>query len=167
MRCDECGASLPGEERCLDRFHALLAAEVYNAELARMHGLTVLTYYTQHPSRAKPWLQVANYAVLRRAFGEGRDWLATLREGNTHANVARLKATVGPTMPPWVVTAPVAGELTVVDVDPVAPLGQAEQVLAWARSVAERRVLPSAMPQAGESGTKRRAAGARTVRRGR
>jgi hypothetical protein len=167
MQCDECGASLPDDEGCLERFHALLAAEVYNAELARMHGLTVLTYYTQHPSRAKPWLQVANYAVLRRAFGEGRDWLATLREGNTHANVARLKATVGPIMPPWVVTAPVAGELTAADVDPAAPSGQAEQVLAWARSVAERRVLPSAMPQVEGSGTAGRPGGGRAARRGR
>jgi hypothetical protein len=27
MRCVECGAELTGAETCLDRFHALLAAE--------------------------------------------------------------------------------------------------------------------------------------------
>ena len=27
MECGECGAVLPGEETCLERFHALLAAE--------------------------------------------------------------------------------------------------------------------------------------------
>ncbi len=44
MRCDDCGAEPSGEETCLDRFHALLAAEVDNEELRRMHGPTVLTY---------------------------------------------------------------------------------------------------------------------------
>jgi hypothetical protein len=48
--CAECGASLPGGETCRDRFHALLAAEAENVDLARIHGLTVLTYHLQHPS---------------------------------------------------------------------------------------------------------------------
>ncbi len=43
-------------------------------------------------------------------------------------------------MPPWVVTRPVAGELTVADVDPEAPSGQADAVFAWTQSVAEERV---------------------------
>ena len=44
-------------------------------------------------------------------------------------------------MPAWVITRPIAGELTVTTVSPEAPSGQAEQVLAWARSVAEHRFL--------------------------
>jgi hypothetical protein len=49
MHCSECGADLPGEETCLDRFHALLAAEKPGNEAAQMHGLTVLTFMVQHP----------------------------------------------------------------------------------------------------------------------
>jgi hypothetical protein len=44
-------------------------------------------------------------------------------------------------MPPEIVTRPVPGELTVADIDPDAPPGHAERVLAWARSVATSRVL--------------------------
>lgn len=149
MRCAECGAVLPGDESCLDRFHALLAAEVDNRELARMHGLTVLTYHVQHPSRTKPWIQVAGYAALRRAFNEGQDWLQVLREENQQARVNRLKASVGATMPPGIATGPVEGELTVAAVDPTAPSGQAEIVLAWARSVAAGRVSNSAAASTG------------------
>ena len=148
MECAECGATLPGAETCEERFHALLAAEQYNAELFRMHGLTVLTYHLQHPSRTKPWYQAAGYDTMRRSFGEGRDWWEVLsegrRRGTAEREVARWKDAYkasGATMPPWVVTRPVPGELTVADVDPLAPSGQAEQVLAWARSVAEGRVL--------------------------
>ena len=42
MRCAECGADLPGDETCQDRFHALLLAEQHSREAAEMHGLTVL-----------------------------------------------------------------------------------------------------------------------------
>ena len=34
MRCAECGADLPGEESCIGRFHALLAAEWEHPEAA-------------------------------------------------------------------------------------------------------------------------------------
>jgi hypothetical protein len=144
MTCDECGARLPGAATCLEHFHALLAAEWNNAELARMHGLTVLTYHVQHPSRTKPWYQVYGYPVLRRIFGQGEDWWVVLSEGTSRERqerVTRLKATAPTTLPPWVVTRPVAGELTVLAVSADAPAGQAEQVLAWARSVAEARAL--------------------------
>lgn len=63
MECAECGAMLPGDETCQDRFHALLAAEVRNPELLHVHGLTVLTYHLQHPSLTKPWYQAACRSV--------------------------------------------------------------------------------------------------------
>lgn len=150
MECTECGAVLPGEEACQDRFHALLAAEHHNQELLQMHGLTVLTYHLQHPSLTKPWYQAAGYDAMRRSFGQGRDWLEVLmegrRSGTAERDVTRWKAeyrSYGTTMPPWVVTRPVPGELTVADVDAEAPSGQTEAVLAWGRSVAEGRVRRS------------------------
>ena len=45
MRCTGCGAELPGEEACMARYLALLAAEQHHPEAARMHGLFVLAYY--------------------------------------------------------------------------------------------------------------------------
>jgi len=147
MECRECGAALPGDETCQDRFHALLVAEQHNAELARMHGLTVLTYHLQHPSLTKAWYQAAGYDTMRRGFGQGRDWWEALsegrRRGTAEQEAARWKdayKAAGATMPPWVVTRPVASELTVADVDPAAPSGQADAVIAWGRSVAEERV---------------------------
>ena len=148
MRCVECGAEIAGDETCLARFHSLLAAEVDNEELRGMHGLTVLTYYLQHPSLTKPWYQLFGSRVFQRVFGQGEDWGDVLME--THpsrigrradAAVARLKAASGPTMPDWVVSRPIAGELTIAAIDPDAPPGAAQQVRAWARSVAEHRFL--------------------------
>lgn len=144
MECNECGAVLPGDETCLDRFHALLAAEQHNAELFRMHGLTVLTYHVQHPSLTKPWYQAAGYDVMRRSFGQGRDWREVLGEGRQYlhsASFQQWKRNYGPTMAPEIVTTPVPGEMTVADVDLDAPGSQAAAVLAWGRSVAEGRVL--------------------------
>ena len=58
MRCVECGADLPGDETCEDRFHALLLAEQHSREAAEMHGLTVLMYHFQHPLSGKTtWTQ--------------------------------------------------------------------------------------------------------------
>src|SRR5689334_967870 len=116
MECAECGATLPGEETCQDRFHAVLAAEWHNPELARMHGLTVLTYHVQHPSLTKPWYQAAAYDALRRSFGEGRDWSDVLMEGRREGTAQRRvkawkQAYAGSTMPPEVVTSPVPGEM--------------------------------------------------------
>lgn len=136
-----------GGETCLERFHALLGAESHSPEAAQMHGLTVLTFHIQHPSLTKPWYQAAGYSTMRRIFGEGRegrDWLGALTEGGMRErqrNVARWKAAYGAEMPPWVATGPVAGEMTVADIDPLTPPGHAERVLAWARSVAVSRVL--------------------------
>ncbi|HEX2282781.1 MAG TPA: DUF5946 family protein [Thermomicrobiales bacterium] len=148
MRCGECGAETAGDETCLARFHSLLAAEVDNEELRRMHGLTVLTYHLQHPSLTKPWFQLFGADVFRRVFGQGEDWGSVLME--THPRRigrradladARLKAAGGPTMPGWVVSHPIAGELTIATIDPGASPGPVQQILAWARSVAEYRVL--------------------------
>jgi hypothetical protein len=144
MTCAECGAELPDGESCLDRFHALLAAEHHNAELLRMHGLSVLTYHLQHPSLTKPWYQAAGYDVMRRSFGQGRDWFEVLQEGRgyLHSNgFQQWKRNYGSTLAPEIVTQPVPGELTVFCVDLEAPSGQTEQVLAWGRSVAQGRVL--------------------------
>jgi hypothetical protein len=156
MRCAECGADPPGEATCLDCFHAFLAAETDNAELRGMHGLTVLTYHLQHPSLTKPWYQVYGKDVMRRVFGDGEEWGDVLME--THpgrigrradAEVARIKAAGGSTMPEWVIIGPIAGELAVTTVSPEAPARQAEQILAWARSVAERRFLEVRRPDSG------------------
>ena len=148
MRCEECGADIPGDETCLGRFHVLLAAEIDNEELRGMHGLTVLTYHMQHPSLTKPWYQLFGARVLQRVFGRGEDWGDVLMETHPRRNgrradaaVARLKAAAGPTMPDWVVSHPIAGELTIATIDPGASPGPAQQVLAWARSVAEQRYL--------------------------
>lgn len=149
MQCPECGAELPGDETCLSRFHELLAAETHNDELRQMHGLTVLTYHLQHPSLTKPWYQLYGAEVMPRIFGNGEDWLTVLLAGHPRGvgrrqsakAVAELKARGGAEMPDWVITTPISGELTVNAVDPDAPSGQSEQVLAWAQSVAEHRYL--------------------------
>ena len=144
MICVECGADLPGDDGCRDRFHELLAAEVHSEEARQMHGLTVLMYHVQHPSLTKPWYQVAAYDGLRRIFGEGRsgeDWLEVMRYEWSQSNVKDIKAAGPSVMPPEVVTSPVAGEMTIADIDPAIPPGHSERVLAWARSVARRRVL--------------------------
>lgn len=171
MRCPECGADLPGEEACEGRFGSLLAAEVVNEELARLHGLTVLTHHPQHPSRTRPWYQMAGVTIMRRVFDRGDDWpealAATLarvggfdrernrwrqvgaRKGWEHAlNERRVAA--GREMPAWVITEPIPGEVTVGAVDPDAPFGQTRQVWAWARSVAEHRILGRAGPPTDE-----------------
>lgn len=149
MQCQECGAELPTTGACIDRFHALLAAEAHNDELRRMHGLTVLTYYLQHPSLTKPWYQHYGRETMRRIFGQGEDWQAVLLESHPRgvgrqqsaAAIARLKAAGPKTMPDWVVTGPVPGELTVFSVDPEAASGQGGQIMVWARSVAVNRFL--------------------------
>jgi hypothetical protein len=149
LRCQERGADPPGTETCRDRFHALLAGEAGNAELRQMHGLTVLTYYLQHPSLTKPWYQVNGAKVMRRVFGQGENWFDVLLEAHprgvgrrqSDAAVRRLKAMAGPAMPDWVITHPILGERTVVSVDLDAAVGQAESVMSWARSVAEHRFL--------------------------
>jgi hypothetical protein len=149
MRCEECGADVPGDEPCLDRFHALLVAEVENDELRRMHGLSVLTYHLQHPSLTKPWFQIAGAETMRRVFVEGEDWSSVLMEVHPRgigrrrsaAAVARFKAASGAIMPDWVISGPIPGELTIADIDLTATAGQADEVLNWARSVADCRLL--------------------------
>jgi len=148
MRCEECGAEFSGDETCLARFHALLAAEVDNEELRQMHGLTVLTYHLQHSTLTKPWYQNFGAGVLQRVFGQGDDWGEVLMETHPRrigrqadAVIARLKAAGGSAMPNWVVTHPIAGELTIATIDPDPSPGPAQQILAWARSVAEHRYL--------------------------
>ncbi len=114
-----------------------------------MHGLTVLTYYLQHPSLCKPWYQVSGRETMRRIFGRGEDWQTVLLEGHPRgvgrqqsaAILARRKAAGPAEKPDWVITHPISGELTVESIDPNGPSGQGDQVLAWARSVAEHRFL--------------------------
>lgn len=149
MRCHECGAGLPGEESCPDRFHRLLAAEAENAELRQMHGLTVLTWHLQHPSLTRPWFQISGAEVMTRVFGQGEDWGSVLLENHPRGvgrkqsarAIAELKARGPAEMPDWVVTTPLPGELTLTAVNLDTASGQREQVLAWARSVAEHRYL--------------------------
>ncbi len=113
-----------------------------------MHGLPVLTYYLQHPALTKPWYQRGAARVMQRVFAEGEHWGDVLMETHPRgigrradAAVARLKAAGGPDMPDWVVSHPIAGELTVTSIDAEAASGQAARIEQWARSVAEHRVL--------------------------
>lgn len=145
-RCPECGATLADGAACIDRFHAVLAAEAHNDALRGMHGLTVLTYHLQHPSLTRPWYQVAGREMMRRIFGQGEDWRSVLREEHPRgagrkraaAAIAARKAAGPDSMPDWVIAEPVAGEMTILAVDPEAPSAQIE---AWARSVAIHRYL--------------------------
>jgi hypothetical protein len=142
MKCAECGAEWPGEDGCRERFHELLAAEVNSVEAQRMHGLTVLTYHTQHPSLTKPWYQVTAYEGMRRIFGEGRagdDWLQIMRYEWTQSSVKKIKAAGPAEMPPDIRTEPVEGEMTIANIEPSTPPDFEEKVLAWARSVARGR----------------------------
>jgi len=113
-----------------------------------MHGLTVLTYYLQHPALTKPWYQRFAARVMQRVFEQGEPWADVLLETHPRgigrradAAVARLKAAGGTDMPGWVVGHPIAGELTVTSIDPGSTSGQAARIEQWARSVAEHRVL--------------------------
>jgi hypothetical protein len=114
-----------------------------------MHGLTVLTYYLQHPSLTKPWFQVYGAEVMRRVFAGGEDWRGVLMEVHprgvgrrrSEAAVARIKTASGATMPDWVIAHPIQDELTVADIDPAATAGQGNKILTWARSVAVCRYL--------------------------
>ena len=151
MRCEECGADLPHDETCAGRFETLLAADFGGvAEAFDVHGLTVLTYQLQHPSGVKPWYLAFGYDLMRRIFGQGEDWRQALTEVRQNkADVARWKMMVT-SIPPEVVMHPVPGEVTIADIDPAAPAGHADRVLAWARSVAEKRA------RVGDTGVRRR-----------
>lgn len=139
--CVECGADLPGAETCFDRFHAVLAADHEGIpEAFAAHGLFVMTYHGQHPSRVKPWLWAAHRERMREIFGRGRDWRVVLAENRRPGVVDRLKlATMAEETP--VVGEPIVGELTIAEIDPAIPPGHVERVEAWARSVAEHRFL--------------------------
>lgn len=140
---------MPAGATCIEQFHALLAAEATNDELRRMHGLTVMTYFLQHPSLSKPWYQVWGRETTRRIFGQGEDWRTVLLEEHPRgvgrqraaAMTAARKAAGPAAMPDWVIAKPISGELTIRAVDPDAAAGQEAQVLAWARSVARHRYL--------------------------
>lgn len=152
MRCEECGAGCASAETCSDLFHALLAAEAENAALRQMHGMTVMTYFLQHPSLTKPWHQVRGREVMRRIFGQGEAWESVLLEihprgvgrRRSAAAVAKLKSAGPAEMPAWVIARPIPGELTVASIDLSAARDEKAQILAWARSAAEHRFLDDA-----------------------
>jgi hypothetical protein len=114
-----------------------------------MHGLTVLTYYLQHPLLTKPWFQISGAETMRRVFAGGEDWSGVLMEMHplgvgrrrSAARVARIKSVSGAIMPDWVIAYPIQGELTIADIDPTATADQADEILDWARSLAECRYL--------------------------
>ncbi len=164
MRCPECGAELPGEEKCVDRFHLLLAAEQHHPEASAMHGLFVLTFHAQHPSSSKPWVRAAQRECLREIFGEGVDWREVLSWPEDRArrqeagDRAKRRFARAPETPK--VGRPVLGEVTVADLgtpgSPGYPSEYPARVEEWARSVAEHRVL------AGRQGTFRERLPSRT-----
>jgi hypothetical protein len=142
MHCAECGAELPGDETCLDRFHALLAAEKPGNEAAQMHGLTVLTFMVQHPvsGNTPAWYAAAGRMMLHEMFGKGRGPVAVLAEMRQRTQAddwrERVTAAYAPGPP-----GPVPGETTVAALDPAVPPGHAARVVAWAWSVAQARGL--------------------------
>ncbi len=152
MHCTECGADLPGEETCLDRFHALLAAEKPGNEAAQMHGLTVLTFMMQHPvsGNAPAWYPAAGRMMLHEMFGRGRGphaVLAEMRQRTADADWrARVVAAYGAEQQPG------PGETTIAAIDPAVPPGHAARVIAWAWSVAEARgLIPDQGPEPGSA----------------
>jgi hypothetical protein len=151
MRCRECGAELPGDETCLDRFGALLAAEIDDegnmTEAWKAHGLTVMTFYLQHAGGSgytKRYMVEAAEKAMRQIFEEGRDQADILPVGQRAARqraVAEMKAAPGAHDPITTIIGPLPGELTIATLDPANLNGHFERVMAWARSVAEHRVL--------------------------
>lgn len=149
MRCAECGAELPGEERCKVRFHALLAAEWEHPEAAATHGLFVLAYHAQHPSLCKSWLRAAHRETLREIFGKGRPWREILAWPKDRTRrqeaVDRVKERFAGAPGTPAFGRPVAGEMTVADLgtpgSPGYPSEYPSEVESWAKSVAENRFL--------------------------
>lgn len=151
MYCQECGANLPGAETCYERFGALLAAErdaAGNLTAAfEVHGLTVATYYLQHAGGlgyTKRYMVDGAEQALRRIFSEGRDQAEVFPTGQRAARqqaAGQAKAAPGANDPITTIVGPLDGELTVTSLDPANMTGHKERVMAWARSVAEHRVL--------------------------
>jgi hypothetical protein len=149
VECRECGAILPGDEGCIDRFHLLLAAEQHYPEAAAMHGLFVLTYYAQHPSLSKLWLRGCQREVMREIFGQGRDWREVLawptsRQRRQYA-VDQQKERFADVPETRVFGHPITGEKTVASLSMPGSTGYPskypDEVSAWAKSVAEHRLL--------------------------
>ena len=149
MRCAECGAELPGEETCIARFHALLAAEQEHPEAAEMHGLFVLAYHAQHPSLCKPWLRALQRETLREIFGKGKPWREVLSWPKDRTRrqeaVDRVKERFASAPETPAFGHPVAGETTVADLgtpgSPGYPSEYPSEVESWAKSLAENRFL--------------------------
>ena len=151
MICPECGAALPGEETCSDRFGALLSAERDEdgqpTEAAYAHGLTVMTFYLQHAGGigyTKRYMVDSASVAMRQIFIEGRDQAEVLpvgRRAERQKAAATAKAQPGANDPITTIIGPLAGELTITSLDPENMTGHLERVKAWARSVAEHRVF--------------------------
>lgn len=147
--CAECGAEFPGEESCLDRFHAFLAAEHRHPEAFDMHGLFVLAYHVQHPSLCKPWMRSHQRETLREIFVEERSWREVLSwpkdRGQRQEAVDRIKARLSGATDAPEVGHPIEGEMTVADLgspdSPDYPSEYPQRVESWAKSLAEHRLL--------------------------
>lgn len=155
MRCNECGAELPGDETCTDRFGALLAAERdENGDFtvaARVHGLTVMTFYLQHAGGigyTKRYQVEFAQKAMRRMFIEGEDQAVVFPTDQRAARqkvATDAKAAPGAHDPITEIRGVQSGELTVASLDPANLSGHYERVMAWARSVAEHRVLSNSV----------------------
>lgn len=145
VRCQECGAEPSADQTCGGRFSDLLLAESEDAGLARMHGLTVLTYHMQHPALTKPWWQIEARALLRCLITEGEPYDQVFVRYRGEASrirggqVADRKTRAGSAMPEWVRFGEIRSELTVADLDPALRGGWEVRVNRWARSVASLR----------------------------
>jgi Family of unknown function (DUF5946) len=151
VRCNECGADLPGDETCTDRFGALLAAE-YDENgnftiAARVHGLTVMTFYLQHAGGigyTKRYQVEFAERAMRRLFVGGEkqeDVFPTDQRAARQRAATDAKAAPGAHDSITQILGVQPGELTVASLDPANLDGHYERVMTWARSVAEHRVL--------------------------
>ena len=135
-RCPECGAPRVDGLECGEQLGQLLAWEVDDAELRRVHFLTVASYNLQHPARFTD----EAIAGLRQSYIDYLDRGISIEEIRRRATAAfdgskrvrRDEASVRPVMRAW--------PMTVADVyHDGEPEGAAERVRRWAAEI--RRAL--------------------------
>jgi hypothetical protein len=132
--CPECGALSNDGLTCRERFHALLAMEGQDPELASRHCFTVACYNLQHPS-----------LFIGEALDGLKASLKGLLDGTTNIDEIRRRTSSAYDGPKKVLQ-PAWGrqvklriwKMTTADVyRPVQPQGTAERVQKWAESISK------------------------------
>lgn len=79
--CEECGfKTLPNGERCLDRWHALLALDhSHQPPWGPLHGVAFATWTLQHPRSAAPGSLVRALGALHQVFARGMPYAQVFR----------------------------------------------------------------------------------------